>query len=953
MAWQTLSHSELINGKRLITLSDIIETDELRKGLNSEHYKEAYMNLQGAIEQLSELDLGPEEREQCKSVLQTLLLWALSLPDNLRDGLTAQEVAEAAWLNDDAVGATAQAEHLLDVLLQNGFPVRKDKKSRGGEEVAVYAYETSAAQANPVKFFAPLKKKFLQDTQRQNEKWIESLFWDLSMITPEAQEELKLNGGLFTAFAPNDQRTASERTSGWPAKYAFPHKCGASTRRPHGIAYSGEIVVSDRWRDELGDEIKHTDQHFRIVYLCSDPSGMDEKITANIKDARIAVCRPESLGQDTREALADLLAAEEMKKNCSASNQGSLRDYADDKRKAAVKAILKCQQDEFRRGKVLTQKNYAIPAVEVFAQSKDREELLAARLLDKSYDTPLFSPKELKKDFTDNDARKLFSGLYSKEPASAEKDAVINFGPGLELTVKAHPSELKPDHSQAIKKISEVLSGATDKPANDLKTALCRAPYGLTEEMLYLYLFALVHSGSWEMALNQAVPIQLLNGKPLLGNKLTAHTLGLVKWNTQLDKALLGARIAASIRKGWNEVLPFARVLDDSLKPASTPEEELQRNDQLGAVLAKLKTAVPLVESNIAALASKLGGTVPKSFAELCGRLKALVTSESYQQFDAAVRESYNNKETFAQAFSEYERARKLSGLALELNQTRDYLDSSCSVSTSIELDRNALLNQLDFESLFATPHVIGARMDSFGQWKQRYVQAYRKGHRAFYEDLDNLAKAIQPLRTEVIALSRLNAVSELGPPTPGTASIGAQFDKLQEALWLCPDAPEAAVAGANAICPKCQWKPGKSLPTVECDRISQATGRGLEDRFQRLKDASISVVLRNAESKKNRADLTALVEVIQLANAEKLAGAMTDELAAFLRQLLQEANIVQESIELAPIVQEVGVIEEDRVDEAISKFTNLLRNAIKGAKAKHGAGKRLRVFLRTDKDPS
>ena len=65
------------------------------------------------------------------------------------------------------------------------------------------------------------------------------------------------------------------------------------------------------------------------------------------------------------------------------------------------------------------------------------------------------------------------------------------------------------------------------------------------------------------MTLNPATPVQLTNGKPLPGNRLTAHTLGLVKWNTQLDKALLGARIVMSIQKGWNEVLPFARVLDD------------------------------------------------------------------------------------------------------------------------------------------------------------------------------------------------------------------------------------------------------------------------------------------------------------------------------------------------------------------------------------------------------
>jgi hypothetical protein len=547
MAWETLVDQELLKRKRLITLSDIINTDELRKGLNHEHYKDAYQNLQSAIEQLGELDVGTDEREQSKAILQTLLLWALSLPDNLRDGLTAQEVAEAAWLQDDAVGATAQAEHLLDLLIQNGFPVRKEKKSRAGEEVAIYSYETSVVQVNPVKFYAPLKKKYLQEIKRQDEKWVESLFWDLTVITPEAQAELGVNGGVFSAFAPTDQRTHQERQDNLPAKYVMPHHASTSTRRVHKVAYGGEIVVSDRWRDEFGEEIKHTDQHFRLVYLTSKPADTDDKVTAVLKDSRIAVCRPETLSEETRESLADMLAAEQMKKNCSAPNQGGLRDYADGKRRDALKAILKCQQDEFKRGRVLTQKGYGIPAVEVFTVQKEREELLASRLLEKSYDTPLFSPKELKKDFTENDARKLFAGLFTKEPANAEKEAVINFGPGLELTTKSSPSDFKPDLSQALAKIREALTDVSDKPISDLKSTFCGPPYGLTHEMVTVYGLALVRSGAWEIVLNPATPIQLANGKPLAGNKLTAHALALVKWNAQLDKALLGARLGGNI----------------------------------------------------------------------------------------------------------------------------------------------------------------------------------------------------------------------------------------------------------------------------------------------------------------------------------------------------------------------------------------------------------------------
>ena len=202
MAWQTLSDPKLLKGKRLITLPDIIRTDELRKGLNHEHYRDAYLNLQGAIEQLPELDVAPEEREPVPSaILQTLLLWVLSLPDNLRDGLTAQEVAEAAWLHDDAVGATAQAEHLLEMLVQNGFPSPQRKRSRAAaKRSSSIPTRLSVVQAQPGQVLRAAQEEVQCRTpSARTTNGLESLFWDLPDITPEAQAELGVNGGIFAA----------------------------------------------------------------------------------------------------------------------------------------------------------------------------------------------------------------------------------------------------------------------------------------------------------------------------------------------------------------------------------------------------------------------------------------------------------------------------------------------------------------------------------------------------------------------------------------------------------------------------------------------------------------------------------------------------------------------------------------------------------------------------------
>ena len=414
----------------------------------------------------------------------------------------------------------------------------------------------------------------------------------LQDVTHDAQQELGVDGGIFSLFAPPDLRSAKDRVEGKPSVYQFPHKSGTKTRRVLKVEYSGQIVVADRWRNEFGDEIKNADEHFRLVYLAAKPTETDDAITAALHDPCIGVCRPDILSQATRESLADLLAAEEMKKQCSAPNQVNLREYADNKRREAVKAILKAQLDEFRRGKVLTKGRYAIQALEIFNTLKDREEVLAGKLLEKAYDTPLFSPKELKKDFTDADARKVFAGLFTKEPANAERDAVQNFGVGLELVVKSHPGQFKPDYSQALGKIRGLLSGEADKPLADIKAVFCCPPYALTEAMVTLYVCAIVKSGGYDLVLNPNTTITLVNGKPLPGNKLTAHTIGLCKWNTTLDKALLGARLVASVQKGWNEMLPYARILDSSLKPANTPDEELEREKQLISMLGSLKIEV-------------------------------------------------------------------------------------------------------------------------------------------------------------------------------------------------------------------------------------------------------------------------------------------------------------------------------------------------------------------------
>jgi len=561
-----------------------------------------------------------------------------------------------------------------------------------------------------------------------------------------------------------------------------------------------------------------------------------------------------------------------------------------------------------------------------------------------SYSRPV--PKDLKKDFTDNDAKKVFSGLFRKEPAKAEKDAVINFGVGLELTVKSHPSEFKPDACQALQKLREVVGHRTDVQLAEIKTAFCAAPYGLTEAMVVLYTCSLIKGGGYELALNLSSPITLIDQTPLPKNRITTHSLALCEWNAKLDKALLGARILVSVQKGWNDVLPYARVLDDALRTVATPDEEPVRNTELLVILGKLATELQEVEKHLGMLAPKLEGTVPKSLNELNQRLKSLASTTSFQEFDAAVRVSYPSLDDFKAAFAQYANARQLSGRAFDLSNARDYVGGACVVEKSLEFDRKALLTFLTFDTLLKDPAQIPARLESFEVWKGKYAQAYRKAHRACFEGFQKLESEIAGLRPQVRALVKMNSITELGPPLATTLTAAEDIAAIDRRLHVCPDAVEVNVT-ASATCPKCNWTPEMEAPTSEAAKLKQLVGTGLADRFQRFKDATIGAILHKAAEAEDRADLKSLMEIIQLSKMDSLASVLTDDLVAFLRKLLYDENLVQEEVPLGPIVQTVGAIEEDRIDEAVDQFAVLLRKAVKDAKAQHGKDKRVRVFLR------
>lgn len=258
----------------------------------------------------------------------------------------------------------------------------------------------------------------------------------------------------------------------------------------------------------------------------------------------------------------------------------------------------------------------------------------------------------------------------------------------------------------------------------------------------------------------------------------------------------------------------------------------------------------------------------------------------------------------------------------IDLSQARDYLNDACDLEANLESEHKITVSFLDFDALLKDPHLIPAGLDGFNKWKAKYVHAYRKAHRAYYGMLEKIRSSAESVRPRVDALSRINTIVELGAPLAATLHVAADLKQLDSLLWICPDAAEAKITGTKPLCPKCDWTPAKALPQKEFDRLATTVAQGLDDRFLRFKDASIFAIIKRAAAEKQHDGLKRWSKIIPVATADKLADVMTGELVSFLRQLLYDENIVHESVALAPILQQVGAVEEDRVEEAVSKFS-------------------------------
>jgi len=932
IAYETIVKEELLRGKRLLVIADLLASEQLREGLTAEAFKAGHESYRSALEVIdSSVVLSTEEKDVARRLVGTLYLWAIAMPEGPTRALPLTELAEATMTSIEGVTPDDAVLDLVTRLKAEIPQIQYDKTHGARFEVAESVGGLFQRQ------FPALKRKAKADASRQDSAWVRSLFWDFRDIGGAASAE-GIDRGFLEGLAQRDAQGNPSLPGLTTAKATVSH-----------VVYGGEVIVAQKWESKFGEEIRDPAIHFRIAYL-TEESEVPEK---DIEDIRIAVCSPAALSDDTRENLADVVACDDFLREYSDQTHptaGEDRDRAKGRRQEAIGRILKNQIEECRRGRIVTSKGYGIVADEVFktaATSRGgRESELASRVLEKAYDEPLFVAKDFKKDFNDADARKVYHGLFSPVNirSAADNSARDNFGPALGLVKKNNPTEFAPEEGP-VGWIREKLKQADDTALSDLVKDLCRPPYGLTEPMVMLCALATVRAGIGDgrgcvVKLKDGTDFTLTSGKRPIGGKLTAHNIPHVEWSNKLEKALLGARLQISTEVNWNAVLEYARVLDPELKTASTPDEENARNEELRRVLKNLGSQLENMHGDLRALAGVLNANVPQPLTELLARLANIAATEHFQEFHAVASQSYPKTGDLEFAVGAYRRAAKLAEKYPDVQQMKSYLDNAADLDDGdLKLRSTTIGGQLVFDSLLTSPDKVPALVEQFGQFKDKYQLAYRKYHQDYHQTVASMKAGMEPYARKIDAISRLNQL-ELGAPMGG--SLQAEYRRLVDSLAPCHDKDYAKV-DQHPICPLCRLQGGQKAPEEQAVAMKSRLDSAVSELLGRVAQGAVRKIL---ESSKDTGVKT-LLDVIVATQVERIPDVLIPEVIERIKVLLRDANLEHRDLSVQDLLGDRAAIEEQEIDALVDQIRQRLKAAFAKAKSETGGKKRIRFFLK------
>ncbi|MBI3952941.1 MAG: hypothetical protein HY330_00330 [Chloroflexi bacterium] len=392
-------------------------------------------------------------------------------------------------------------------------------------------------------------------------------------------------------------------------------------------------------------------------------------------------------------------------------------------------------------------------------------------------------------------------------------------------------------------------------------------------------------------------------------------------------------RLAAALVEAestWDDAQGWAQALFQ--QQATTPVE-------LFHGLASLQQSVSASLARLAALPAEMEGLLGE-LRPVLQRLQALAEARDLRQFLQRCWALHPAPEAMAADGALLRGLGQMLEAAPEIAAARAFL-AAAEVGPDDEdllIDRQTILEQLSLPVLARTPYLWASLRALWGLFRSRYQVVYALRHRACQEERRRLEALAREGLAQARALTRLNTISELGPPVD--PEIAARWPFILTSLAPCSADPPPL--GAGARCSQCGLSLASPPPSREFAEQHERLARALREQQQRLS----ARVIRQLLAQTGGEEVDRFVKVIQSSRLDPLAQVLDDRVVAFIKELLAAERRVEVS---SPVLQELarrfGVVDEDQVDEVVQALAALLREGFAQAQALH-PGKEVRLRL-------
>ncbi len=891
-----LAHESALEKDSLLTVSDLLMGLHPARELETHVYQKSYKSYGSALDGLKDIDLDTEDARIAQKIVNALFLWNLAYLETPKY-LSIQQLAEMELVHSDIVKGSDLVETVMIKL--RDLPQIEYLKEKGAAFIV-----TREQATRPSQVLAEIKKKLGEQESKASDCWEKSLVF--------SPEQTGGSSALFSSYSL-DQR--SKIVIGFQK-----------------IDYPGEIVVTRDWRPEYGESLRE-DTHFRLVFL-SRNIKFDPK---NLKDKRIGVCVPSSFNDSAKQAALNYLSITEMENVYASKNDPEaeeIRQWIKTKKREYVNALLETQLPLFVDGKIFTQQSLAMDEKRVFAtESLDRIfNAVINYLLYNAYQSLLFDSSIFKKNFSGNDSKKIFDGLFRKDAGPAAFSACENFAPGLNLSKSTSPRTLNPEGNAIFGFFKRRLGENNyDVPVWKLYQELGAPPYGVIRDIITLNLLCFVRYGdpSVELRLKDA------HRQPIKGSRITTFNVPEIDWRGRFEDDF--DLLSKSTEVSWNDVLPLARIVafEQDLKTATKPEEIMEQEKRLLLSLNNVLDKVSSVFANLGALWDAFERKFP--YSDCIENVKRICSSKNYSDFKETITEVYaQNLETFKSDFEIFRNLTRLSEQATTILGLRSYLDQAILPAEKASLCtlKVAIQDQLNPESFVKDLAKLEKIKKQFEEFKRQYIPIYQIHHREYYEKLDKAKRRLEETCTKVDIIAGLNKLNMNLTP-----SKSAYSDLLMETKTC--KARDPVNVDVLPICKDCKLILTRKYEEKEVNAFLGQIDESIQQGMIGLRQMLTKPILDLDKEKR----LSESLKAIQSDDAKSFAKAFSEPIVEYLNRLFEKANIETINLSISEFVQEHAFVEEDCVEDIVEAFRNALVKTIEKAK-KQKPGKKIRIAL-------